>query len=34
MIKWLKMIKQKYDDDYSIIDKTYLYIRDPNETKY
>ena len=30
----ITMIKQKHDDDYSITDKTYLYIEDPNETKY
>ena len=27
-------MKQQGDDDYSIIDKTYLYVTDPNKTKY
>ena len=30
----LNLIKQQDDDDYSIIDKIYLYVKDPNEVKY
>ena len=30
----LNQIKQENDDDFSIIDKIYLYIKNPNETKY
>ena len=28
------LIKIKDDDDYSIINKIYLHVKDPNETKY
>ena len=30
----LRQIKQQDDDNYSIIDKIYLYVKDPNEAKY
>ena len=30
----LNMIKQQDDDDYSVIDKIYLCVNDPNEAKY
>ena len=30
----LYLIKQQDDDDYSIIDKIYLYVQDPYEAKY
>ena len=30
----LNLIKQQDDDDYSIIDKTYLYVKDPNKAKH
>ena len=30
----LNLIKQQHDDDYNIIGKIYLYVKDPNETKY
>ena len=30
----LTLIKQQHDDDYSFIDKIYLYVKDPNEAKY
>ena len=29
----LNLIKQQRDDDYNVIDKIYLYIKDPNEAK-
>ena len=29
----LNLIKKEVDDDYSIIDKIYLYVKDPNEAK-
>ena len=29
----LNLIKQRDDDDYSIIDKTFLCVKDPNEVK-
>ena len=29
----VNLIKQQNDDDYNIIDKIYLYVKDPNETK-
>ena len=28
------MIKQQDKDDYSIIDKIYLYVKDPHDAKY
>ena len=28
------LIKQQDDDDYSIIDKIYFYVKDPHEGKY
>ena len=30
----LSLIKHKDDDDYDVIDKIYLHIKDPNEAKY
>ena len=30
----LNLIKKQDNNDYSIIDKIYLYIKDPNEAKY
>ena len=30
----LNLIKQQNEDDYNIIDKIYLYVEDPIETKY
>ena len=30
----LNLIKQKYDNDYSIIDKIYLHIKGKNENKF
>ena len=30
----LNMIEQQYDDDYRIVDKIYLCVKDPNEAKY
>ena len=29
----LNLIKKQHDDDYSIIDQIYLYVKDPNEAK-
>ena len=31
---WLNLIKQQDNDNHSIIDKTYLYIKDSNDAKY
>ena len=28
------LIKQQNDDDYNIMDKIYLYVKDPKESKY
>ena len=30
----LNLIKQQDDDGYSVIDKIFLYVKDPNEAKY
>ena len=30
----LNLKKEKYDNNYSVIDKFYFYIKDPNEAKY
>ena len=30
----INLIKQQNDNDYNIIDKIYLYVKDPNEAKY
>ena len=32
--KLFNLIKQQSDDDYSIIDKIYLYVQDQNKAKY
>ena len=31
---WLNLIKQQVDDNHSINDKTYLYVKDPYEANY
>ena len=30
----LSLIKQQDDNEYSVIDKKFLYVKDPNEAKY
>ena len=30
----LNLIKQEEDDDYNVIDKIYLHVKDPNKSKY